>query len=94
MKVHSLLYLNKLEFFKEQKDQMQENCDVSKIILASVDKFSPSRPEVKFELDIDKKNTIMRGSEEMWEAIIDNILNNFIRYAKKKIKRDYKGVFA
>ena len=91
IKVHSLLYLNKLEFFKEQKDQMQENCDVSKIILASVDKFSPSRPEVKFELDIDKKNTIMRGSEEMWEAIIDNILNNFIRYAKKKIKITVKN---
>lgn len=86
IKVHSLLYLNKLEFFKEQKNQMKEKCDVSKIIFASIDKFSPSRPEINFELDIDKKNTIMRGSEEMWEAIIDNILNNFMRYAKEKIK--------
>ena len=33
----------------------------------------------------------MRGSEEMWEAIIDNILNNFIRYAKKKIKITLKN---
>lgn len=90
-KVHSLLYLNKLEFFKEQKDQMKEKCDVSKIIFDSVDKFSPSRPEVDFELDIDKKSTIMRGSEEMWEAIIDNILNNFIRYANKKIKITLKN---
>jgi len=91
IKVHSLLYLNKLEFFKEQKDKIKEHCDVSKIIFASVDKFSPSRPEVEFELDIDKKNTIYRGSEEMWEAIIDNILNNFIRYAKDKIKITVKN---
>ena len=91
IKVHSLLYLNKLEFFKEQKDKLKENCDVSKIILSSVDKFSPSRPEVKFELDIDKKNTIVRGSEEMWEAIIDNILNNFMRYVNKKIKITVKN---
>ena len=27
----------------------------------------------------------------MWEAIIDNILNNFIRYAKKKIKITLKN---
>ena len=91
IKVHSLLYLNKLEFFKEQKDKIKENCDISKIIFSSVDKFSPSRPEVEFELDIDKKSTIMRGSEEMWEAIIDNILNNFMRYAKEKIKITVKN---
>lgn len=90
-KVHSLLYLNKLEFIKEQKDKLKETCDVSKIILASTGKFSPSRTDVKFELDIDKKSTIMRGSEEMWEAIIDNILNNFIRYAKEKIKITVKN---
>ena len=91
IKVHSLLYLNKLEFFKEQKDKIKEKCDVSKVIFASVDKFSPSRPEVIFELDIDKKNTTFRGSEEMWEAIIDNILNNFMRYAKDKIKITVKN---
>lgn len=91
IKVHSLLYLNKLEFFKEQEDKIKESCDVSKIIFASVDKFSPSRPEVNFELDIDKKNTVFRGSEEMWEAIIDNILNNFMRYAKEKIKITVKN---
>ena len=91
IKVHSLLYLNKIEFFKEQKNNLKEKCDVGKIIVASTDKFSPSRPEVKFELDIDKKNTIFRGSEEMWEAIIDNILNNFMRYAKEKIKITIKN---
>ncbi|MDY4996456.1 MAG: ATP-binding protein, partial [Bacilli bacterium] len=50
-----------------------------------------SRPDVKFVLDIDKKSTIFRGSADMWEAIIDNILNNFMRYAKKEVKITVKN---
>ena len=63
-----------------------DNYDVSIIIEASVSKFKVSRPDVEFVLDIDKKSVVFRGTADMWEAIIDNILNNFIRYAKKKIK--------
>lgn len=91
VKVHSLLYLNKLNYFREQKNQINEKCDVSKVVFAAVDKFKPSRSDVEFVLDIDKKNTIFRGSNEMWEAIIDNILNNFMRYAKKKVKITVKN---
>ena len=91
VKVHSLLYLNKLNYFSQQKDSIKRSCDVSKIILASVEKFTPSRSDVEFVLDIDKKNVIFRGSEEMWEAIIDNILNNFMRYARTKIKITVKN---
>lgn len=65
VKVHSLLYLNKLNYLKEEKEKLNDSCDVSKIILASVDKFSPSRSDVVFSLDIDKKNTVFRGSDEM-----------------------------
>lgn len=90
-KVHSLLYLNKLNYFKDKKDIIKERCDVSKIVFDSVDKFSLVRNDVKFTLDIDEKNTIFKGSSEMWEAIIDNILNNFIRYANKEIKITIKN---
>ena len=90
-KVHSLLYLNKLNYIKETKENISKECDVSIIANKAIEKFSPSRPDVKFTLDIDKKNTIFRGSDEMWEAIIDNILNNFIRYAKSKIKITIKN---
>ena len=90
-KVHSLLYLNKLNYFKDKKDIIKERCDVSKLVFDSVDKFSLVRNDVKFTLDIDEKNTIFKGSSEMWEAIIDNILNNFIRYANKEIKITIKN---
>lgn len=90
-KVHSLLYLNKLNYFKDKKDIIKERCDVSKVVFDSVDKFSLVRNDIKFTLDIDEKNTIFKGSDEMWEAIIDNILNNFIRYANKEIKITIKN---
>ena len=91
IKVHSLLYLNKLNYLSERRDNLREQYDASLIIHAAVDKFKMSRPDVKFVLDIDKKSTMFRGSADMWEAIIDNILNNFMRYAKKEVKITVKN---
>ena len=85
IKVHSLLYLNKLNYFKDKKENMNVKHDVSLTINAAVDKFKITRPDVEFALEIDKKNKIIRSSANMWEAIIDNILNNFMRYADKKV---------
>ena len=91
IKVHSLLYLNKLNYFKDKKDVLNEKFDVSIVINASVEKFKMSRPDLKFILNIDKKNVMFRGSREMWEAIIDNILNNFMRYAKGEVSVTVKN---
>jgi two-component system sensor histidine kinase CssS len=85
IKVHSLLYLNKINYIQERCGNLNVQYDITQTIYAAVDKFKMSRPDVKFVLDIDKNNTIFRGSADMWEAIIDNILNNFMRYAKKKV---------
>lgn len=91
IKVHSLLYLNKINYIQERQDNLNVQYDVSITINAAVDKFKMSRPDVEFVLDVDKKSTIFRGNSDMWEAIIDNILNNFMRYAKKKVKITVKN---
>ena len=91
LKVHSLLYLNKLNYIQDKKDNLNVQYDVSITINAAVDKFKMSRPDVEFVLDIDKKSTVFRGNADMWEAIIDNILNNFMRYAKKQVKITVKN---
>ena len=84
-KVHSLLYLNKLNYLKENKENLNSKTNISKIINSSVKKFKVIRPELTFKVSTDEK-LIVRGTEDMWEAIIDNLLNNFMRYAKKEIK--------
>ena len=84
-KVHSLLYLNKLNYLKDNADNLKAKTNISSVITKSVYKFRLIRPELTFKLDLDNK-LVFRGTEDMWEAIIDNLLNNFMRYAKKEIK--------
>ena len=89
-KVHSLLYLNKLNYLKEQESKLKSRTKLSKVAIASVEKFKLIRPELNFKLDLDEKE-IFRGTYDMWETIIDNLLNNFMRYAKKEIKITIKN---
>jgi len=91
LKVHSLLYLNKLNYIKDLKMYEKEKIDVAKVIGTSVEKFKLTSPNIKWEIHIEDKKTIFRGTFDMWEAIIDNLLNNFIRYADKIIKITIKN---
>ncbi len=84
-KVHSLLYLNKLNYITDKVENLKAKTDVAIVINSSVNKFKLIRPDINYKLDI-SNNQIYQGTYDMWEAIIDNLLNNFMRYAKKEIK--------
>lgn len=90
-KVHSLLYLNKLNYIKDLKVQPEKKVDLKPILNTSLEKFKYHRPDIIWKVEIYDKTTIYRGSEDMWEAIIDNLLNNFIRYAKSIIRITIKN---
>lgn len=85
IKIHSLLYLNKINYIKDKNKKLSDTYDISLILDSSLEKFKMARPDVCFKFDIDTKNTVFKGSKDMWEAIIDNIIGNFIRYANKEI---------
>lgn len=91
VKVHSLLYLNKLNYIKDSNSFTKESVDIIPILNESVQKFKYLRPELKWEVFVGDKKTIYRGTTDMWEAIIDNLLNNFIRYAETEIKVTIKN---
>ncbi len=91
LKVHSLLTLNKLNYMIDKNDNLNTQCDIAPIVIAAVDKFKVSRPDVSFDVSFNKKGTTFRGTNEMWETIIDNILENFIRYANKEISVNIKN---
>ncbi len=84
-KVRSLLYLNKLDYLKNSKNNPKELVDMEKIVKEEVEKFKFHRKEITFETIIEKKSKYY-GSVENWETILDNLLSNFMRYADKKIK--------
>lgn len=88
-KVYSLLYLNKLEYLKEKKQDTYNVIDIKEVINSSVDKFKHQREDITFTVKMDDSK--FTGTFDLWETIIDNILNNFMRYAKKEIKVTVKG---
>lgn len=83
-KVHSLLYLNKLDYLKDRKVEIVP-VDMERIIHDEVDKFKWKRKDVHFKVEIDHKAKFF-GTDDHWETILDNLLNNFMRYAEHTIK--------
>ena len=84
-KVHSLLYLNKLDYLKNTKNIENKLVDMTKIIQIEVDKFKFHRKKINFVVDVDKKSKYY-GTMEHWETIFDNLLSHFMRYANTTIK--------
>ena len=84
-KVHSLLYLNKLDYLKNSNNISKDLINMEEIINLEVEKFKFHKKDIEFEVIHDKKAKFY-GSKDNWETILDNILSNFIRYANKKIK--------
>ena len=91
IKVHSLLYLNKLTYIKDMQNYKSGSINIVDVLESSVKKFKITRPDIKWQVNIMDKKTTFKGSSDMWEAIIDNILSNFIRYAEKEIKITVKN---
>lgn len=85
LKVHSLLYLNKLDYLKNNMKKEYTVVDMKKIVDAAIREFKFRRRDVKFIVSFDK-NSKFYGTEEYFETIIDNLLANFLRYADKTIK--------
>lgn len=84
-KVRSLLYLNKLDYLKDTKNITIELVDMKKILNEEIEKFKFHRKDITFVLDMDKKSKYY-GTYEHWETVLDNLLSNFMRYAKSTIK--------
>ncbi len=91
IKVHSLLYLNKLTYIKDMDSYKSGNINIVDILQSSVKKFKITRPDIKWQINILDTKTTFKGTNDMWEAIIDNILSNFIRYAEKEVKITVKN---
>ena len=89
-KVKSLLYLNKLDYLKDNKDIKLEKININEIINEEVNKFEFTNKDINFKTEIDKKSKIY-GTIDNWETILDNLLSNSIRYAKKEIKITLKN---
>ena len=87
-KVHSLLLLNRMGYLiaEDKGNDKTEMKDVIEKVLLSLKVIKPS-----IKLKTDLTSCSYYGSEEPWRVVIENILDNALRYAKSEITIDLKA---
>lgn len=84
-KVKSLLQLNKLEYLKDNVKNSDEEVNIIEVINKCVKKFQLENKKIKWKIICKKSEIKYKGTFDIWETIIDNLLTNFMRYVKKEI---------
>lgn len=82
-KVHSLLFLNRVEYLIAQ-EKNNSTTSMKKVIEDVILAIKVIKPNIEIDVDI-KENVIFNGSEEPWRITVENIVDNALRYAKSKI---------
>ena len=83
-KVFSLITFNKIGYLNDSKDNIL-NLSMFPIIKKAVLDCSQLRSEIEFITDIDDK-VYFHGEEEPWRVVVENLLENAIRYASTVVK--------
>lgn len=83
-KVYSLLTFNKMEYLKNE-NPMVLNLRMAPIVEKAILDAKVIRNDITIETDLDE-DAFFRGDEEPWLVVIENILDNGLRYAKSEIK--------
>lgn len=85
-KIKDLLYFSKLEYLSYRKDNFK-SFSLSSLLEETIGKFK-FKEHINFKSQIQGVNII--GDEEKWTVVIENILDNSLRYAKEEIFIDLK----
>ena len=83
-KVQSLIILNKMGYLADsidEGDNLLMNDVVDKVLLS----LKVIRPEIEFVTELDE-DVYFHGEEEPWRIVIENLVDNAIRYAKSYVK--------
>lgn len=79
--VNKVLYFNKIDYMS--KNQESETLDLKDIFIERLRYYEPLREDV--EWSISGEDIKVRGAKEQWYTIVNNLLENQIRYAKSKV---------
>ncbi|MBO4358349.1 MAG: HAMP domain-containing histidine kinase [Erysipelotrichaceae bacterium] len=82
-KVYSLITYNKMGYLQDNGDNilnLRMEPIIRKVILAA----KVLRNDVKIKTDIDS-DVYFHGEEEPWRVVVENLLDNALRYAKSKV---------
>ena len=83
-KVHSLIVLNKMGYLLDDCEE-GETLNMAHVIEMTLLSLMVIRPEIEFIRDIDE-DVMFHGEEEPWRIVVENLIDNALRYAKSFIK--------
>jgi two-component system sensor histidine kinase CssS len=81
-KVHSLLLMNRMGYLIGE-DKPDNKVDMRVIVEKAIISLKVIRPDI--ELHTDLSYCFYQGSEEPWRVVIENLLDNALRYAKTHV---------
>lgn len=83
-KVHSLLFLNRVEYLISQ-DSEGAKTSMKDVIETVILNIKVIKPDIEIITDMED-DVFFDGLEEPWRVTVENILENALRYAKSKIE--------
>jgi two-component system, OmpR family, sensor histidine kinase CssS len=81
-RIQDLLYFTKIAYLKRYEISEKE-IELNKLIKDVVQKLSYRRKELSWDLQL--QSVRIKGDPDQWNVVIENLLDNQIRYAKEKI---------
>ena len=94
-KVFSLITFNKIGYLSDTAEE-GDNLYMPDVIGKAILSCSVLRNDVSIETDIDNE-TYFHGEEEPWRVVVENLLDNALRYAKSvvriKLEKDLLEIF-
>ncbi len=90
-KIYNLLMLNRMDYMTHEKIDRDEVVHLEPIIQQVILSNKLIRPEI--EITYEAQGDAFNGQEEPWRVVIENLLDNAIRYAKSKVEIEVKDHF-
>jgi len=81
-KIRDLLYINKLNYLSSHKFE-KDKFSLDDLIREVVDRFTWHKPNIQWNLDLEAIS--IEGDLDQWRVVVENLLDNQIRYAEKEV---------
>lgn len=81
-KVHSLLLLNRMEYLIQ--DGKPGKTDMKIVVEKAIRSVKVLKPDIKLITDLTSCSYV--GQEEPWRVVVENLLDNALRYAKTQVE--------
>jgi len=83
-KVRSLIILNKMGYLLDNCEE-GETLDMNTVIDKAILSLRVIRPEIEFQRETDE-GVMFHGEEEPWRIVVENLIDNALRYARSYIR--------